>query len=500
LAVEFVDNAPLQSEKKIRGRDFLKEIIGFAVLFGIVIVVGAIIFLALNLSDFYHNFSTFMVNIEFWFYLLFYAGFFCTFMLWAKGIKKQNLKSFFLSCPHLPEKGHRWFYVAYTTVWSGIIIVLIVLIAEGIVFLATINAQIILLLIYGCVEAPIVEEIIFRGYIYSRAEAVWGRRRFFAAWSQQEKSPQTQVVQTKRVMGFEITFPALVSSIFFGIYHIPSYGVGAVVQFIGGLIFCKARNEWGNTLIAPMLLHSSWNLLAGAFQLGLLTYQPTQANIELLFYLEVILLVGIVLILGFVFLVNYLGVKRVKWLDQLHQIIISEKIRPHVRELVEDGGINAQQAAQVETFANELVELAGSFIEQATPKSLLLYYISSMERDSPELLELTQSLFGKQFSTKDALDKLWNNTPQDQIDAAVKFWGEERDNRRMELMRILGAINEICDSAEILRQLKDSFSIKNVAGDLPGVLDLMTGTEAFDNLISYSDIVKKIEGEEQVSE
>ncbi len=434
-----------------------------------------------------------MNNAAFWLYALFYAGFFGAFVLWTKGIKKINLKPFLLSRPRFPEKGHRWFYVAYCTVWCGIVIALIVLIAMGVVLLPTINMQLIVLLVYGCVEAPIVEEIIFRGYIYSRAEVVWGHRHFFTTWSREDKNPQTRILETKRVMSFEITFAALVSSIIFGIYHVPSYGVGAIVQFIGGLLFCKARNEWGNTLVAPMVFHASWNLLVGVLQI--MTFRPTQANMQLLAVLEAVLLFGIILILGFVFLTHYLESKRAKWLEQLHRIITSEKLRPHLQELVGKRVINDQQSQKVEALVNELIELIGNFIEHATPKSLLIYYISSMKRDSPELLELTQSLFGKQFSTKEALDNLWSNTPQDEIDTAIKFWGETCRTRRIDLMRILGEIDSIWDSVAILRQLKDSFSIRNVAGDLPGVLDLMTETEVFDDFTSYSELKKKIEEE-----
>jgi membrane protease YdiL (CAAX protease family) len=128
-------------------------------------------------------------------------------------------------------------------------------------------------LIHSCIGAPVVEEILFRGYWYAQSEKVWDKDGWYINWDGIEFNIKTKQKESRRIMRFEITYAAIFSSLLFGIWHLNV--IQAIYTFFGGLFFVKTKREWGDTLIAPMILHATWNFMA---QIFVITNLPILTN------------------------------------------------------------------------------------------------------------------------------------------------------------------------------------------------------------------------------
>jgi membrane protease YdiL (CAAX protease family) len=272
--VEFVSStpAPVQGPptKNQRIWRFAKEMIGIALL--LAVSYGVV------LGIFYLNGSLDAFS-ALWFYVIWYPLLLVVLLVWVKVVQRQDLRPFLLGRPHWPAKGHRWFYIAYVVLWGAAICILVVLINLNLAILPVITLVLVVTLLHSCVGAPIVEEMVFRGYVYGRAETAWGQARFFTMWNREVPNEATGAMDVKPVMTFELTYAAIISSLIFGIYHMNP--LQSVYTFFGGWIFCKTRNEWGKTLTAPMAFHASWNFLVGI--ISVLTFPFLTSLINKLF-------------------------------------------------------------------------------------------------------------------------------------------------------------------------------------------------------------------------
>ncbi|MHA1732973.1 MAG: CPBP family glutamic-type intramembrane protease [Promethearchaeota archaeon] len=199
-------------------------------------------------------------NYRFWFEAFWYPIAFCYMLAWVVVVRKVNFRSILANKPKWPKKGERWFYVAFSVAWVAIVVAWLVLLWIG---LAVVTGDRLVILVgfwHACVGAPVVEEILFRGYWYERGREVYGEDRWLVRWDREERDPVTGLVERKRVMTFQVTYAGLASSLFFGLWHINPLQA-AYTLFIG-LFFAKTRREWGESLVPPMLLHSAGNFLA----------------------------------------------------------------------------------------------------------------------------------------------------------------------------------------------------------------------------------------------
>lgn len=199
-------------------------------------------------------------NHRFWFEVAWYPLAFATVAFWLKAVRRVKLADYALGRPRWPEEGHRWFYVLYVTLWVAAVLALAVAFARGWAVLETPVLAFLVGLVHSCVGAPVVEEFLFRGYVYERARDVWGDARWQGRWESVGLDPETGQEVVREVATFQVTRAALVSSLAFGAWHLNPFK--AFYTFFGGLFFCKTRNEWGRTLVAPALLHASWNFVA----------------------------------------------------------------------------------------------------------------------------------------------------------------------------------------------------------------------------------------------
>ncbi len=227
--------------------EFLKFEIGLGL---VLLVAGGIYFVANDYS---------LANYRFWFEALWYPIAFLYVVFYITHIRKRRFRDFLLNAPKWPEKGHRWFYIAWSVFFGAVFVTWLILLGLG---LARIQGTLIVILVglwHSCIGAPIVEEILFRGYWFARGEEVYGKDRWFISWDREEFNPEVGEVRKDNIMTFQITYAAMISSLFFGLWHINP--IQALYTLFMGLFFCKTRREWGRSLVPAMILHSSGNFL-----------------------------------------------------------------------------------------------------------------------------------------------------------------------------------------------------------------------------------------------
>lgn len=254
-------SANLIKEENITERrkfsDLLNDVIKFWIILFLIMGSAVGIFYIAN------GFS--LNNNEFYFHLFWYPLAFISVIVWIKGIKKDKLRPYLLHKPKFPEKHHRWFYIVYSIFFIGFVATWVILLNMGSSY-AYIDYPTPLLIVgltHSCIGAPVVEEILFRGYWYAQSEKVWGKDGWYINWNSVELNNKTRKMDQRKVMKFEITYAAIFSSLLFGIWHLNV--IQAIYTFFGGLFFVKTKREWGETLIAPMILHSTWNFMAQIF-------------------------------------------------------------------------------------------------------------------------------------------------------------------------------------------------------------------------------------------
>jgi membrane protease YdiL (CAAX protease family) len=223
------------------------------------------------------------------FYLTFYTTLFLAFYIWIKYIKKRNFKDFILGRPKFPENGHCWISYLFVLGTVAIFVVLIALITLNIISMSLplISFHNIVLFIHLAVGAPIVEEIIFRGYLYYRCEELYGGDKKLVFYKQ-EKEPFRKL---------HISYAALISSFFFGIYHFNIFLLNfftVITTFFVGILFCQFRKEW-NSLIPGMIFHAVWNIIVVMLYLTSISFR------NLTFTIIIFIISFIIILLFFCF-------------------------------------------------------------------------------------------------------------------------------------------------------------------------------------------------------
>lgn len=254
--IDKINNADGQKNHKKAVQGLIKEIFRFIII--LIILGGGTIFII-----FIIDWLTPGDSFDLLFYILWYPMATLSTVIWIKKIERRNLKEYLGSKLKWPERGSRWFYILYGVFFSCCIAVWVILLISGPQYADiqyTSLPVFILRLTHSCVGAPLVEEYLFRGYIYERSKTVWGTDGLYISINKQITSHNDLKQKKKELSLMRITYAGLFSSLLFGIWHLNI--IQTIYTFFGGLIFVKTKREWGQSLVAPIMLHSSWNLMA----------------------------------------------------------------------------------------------------------------------------------------------------------------------------------------------------------------------------------------------
>ncbi len=244
----------LNNKAKISTRDLIKEVILFVLfllMFGFLIAI--IIILINGVEWLFANYMTVL-------YLLGYPTLLGVFILWVKVIKKWKFKEFLLGKPKIPEKGKRWIYIVILLWTLMYLIEQIILFSLNFVIFNLYDAYFWLCVYTTVLGASIVEELLFRGLLYSRCQDVYGSNRYSITMTREVIDGSGNILE-KPLMTFEIPYATLFSSVVFTFWHVQYYldFSGLMMVFVMGLLLCKTRNDW-NSLIPGMIIHAMWNL------------------------------------------------------------------------------------------------------------------------------------------------------------------------------------------------------------------------------------------------
>jgi len=260
----------IQQIKKEESQNFLKLIRNLSLY---IFIFFFIVTLSTFIMFFLNNFI--FINYEITFYMLWYPFSFLILLIWIKIFCKDSLKKYLLKKPRWPKKNQRLFYTAYFIFFIVCILswFSFLIIGPEWAILREINFKLIILrYLHSCLYAPIVEEIMFRGYWHEQAINVWGEDGWYIEWKKKIfinnrkngiKTNSLKDIIEQPIMNFQITYANIFSSLLFALWHLNIIKV--LYTFFGGLIFVKTKREWGNTLVVPIILHSSWNFLAEIF-------------------------------------------------------------------------------------------------------------------------------------------------------------------------------------------------------------------------------------------
>ncbi|MHA1819367.1 MAG: lysostaphin resistance A-like protein [Promethearchaeota archaeon] len=250
----------IADRKRLR-KQFFREMFLFALFIVFIMGSAVVVYYVVNgfkLGDYFVLF-----------HVLWYPLAFACIFLWYKLVRKKKFRDLLLHKPKFPKKHHRWFYIVYSIFFLLIIVFWLMLLEKGnqYAYIRKDNVYIWLTFLHACIGAPIVEEIIFRGYVLNRAMDVWKNEGWYLTWNKKiyvaTAGEERANIKEIPIMNFQISYAALIMAIFFGIWHINP--IKMIYTPIGGLFFAKTRREWGDSLIPPMMLHTTWNFLANIF-------------------------------------------------------------------------------------------------------------------------------------------------------------------------------------------------------------------------------------------
>ena len=173
-------------------------------------------------------------------FIFLYPCCFAYLLIWNRIFRKQSLLSLFGGKIKIPEKSHRWFGILV----SGFMLFFILRISNILLVNQLDRTNLTSLYLqfnYSVIQAPIIEELIFRGYFYSR----------FRSYNE-----TTGKMSWASFLVVEMVF----NGVLFGFWHYFDVVV-ALQGFFFGMFLAKTRNEWGNSLVMPIILHFLLNLV-----------------------------------------------------------------------------------------------------------------------------------------------------------------------------------------------------------------------------------------------
>ena len=180
---------------------------------------------------------------------------FCWVLIFRKklGVTRQNLG---YQKIHKPESD-LWFYYALIIIFTLGVVGFIGLVALGLVTLPVEMSVLLLSFAYACICAPVVEEFIFRGYLYKRSSDIFENQKWefdyrFLHWF------PFSLFKT-----YDLFYATLLTSILFGVFHlVGGLSLDNLVQvaytFVGGLFFCRFKNQT-QSIFTTILFHAAWN-------------------------------------------------------------------------------------------------------------------------------------------------------------------------------------------------------------------------------------------------
>jgi parallel beta-helix repeat protein len=165
-------------------------------------------------------------------------------IMWIKFVQKDEIRPILLKKSKMPIKEHYWFiYLVLMAFGINIFIIglkFFFIFANGGPEFIPQNDFTISSIIYSVFMAPIMEEIIFRGYFYIYLKKI---------------NEDSYKLNKNRFLLAE----CVISSVLFGVWHF--YDILLIfLAFFFGLFLCKIRNEFGESLLVNTLLHSIYNL------------------------------------------------------------------------------------------------------------------------------------------------------------------------------------------------------------------------------------------------
>ncbi len=237
--------------------DFILEIIEFIIMCFVIAGIMFVIFvLIIGWVEVFNNLSTIAT-------IMFQPSLLGAFFLWVSITKRKKFKDILMGKPKIPEKGHRWFYYFFIITWFILLAGFFTLLLLGWILFEPNLPEFWLDIYSGVLLAPIVEEIVYRGYIYLRCDDIYQGGRIYYEWKSKKYDEDGKLVE-RTFMTFEITYAAVLSSVLFSVSHVQYMLSGFTAPFlfieglIGGLLFCKFRNET-DSLITGMVFHGMYN-------------------------------------------------------------------------------------------------------------------------------------------------------------------------------------------------------------------------------------------------
>ncbi len=191
--------------------------------------------------------ATIILSMEYisiqWKLLLTYPLLLVWLVVFQRGVLKESIKLCYLKKPKTPPKDHQWVTIL-TFALIGILILGIfnILVSWSPFLVRTPAKSSWFYIYYSCIQAPIVEELYFRGFLYSRMKH----------WNQStRKLSQNQFYLVE----------AFCSALLFAFWHVFSFMVLYSAFFVG-LFLSFLRNEWGESILLGLLIHSLYNFIA----------------------------------------------------------------------------------------------------------------------------------------------------------------------------------------------------------------------------------------------
>ena len=253
---------------------FIIELIFLIILLVIVTLITKIYFIGLSRSTLsenliYSSISGLVIELTFALILIGWIIFFHK----KLGITRNNLGYKKIKNPISTI----WFYYLLIIVFIIGIIGFIGLLISGIIIIHVEISVLILSFLYACACAPMVEEFIFRGFLYKRATDIFKNKKWEFNWNFLEIFPFSLFRK------YELYYATFFTSTLFGFFHLIG-GLNldnlfqVIYTFIGGLFFCMFKNQT-KSIFTSILFHSAWNGAMGLIGIAAISLGFIDTNI-----------------------------------------------------------------------------------------------------------------------------------------------------------------------------------------------------------------------------
>ncbi|WP_371805870.1 lysostaphin resistance A-like protein [Candidatus Lokiarchaeum ossiferum] len=203
--------------------------------------------MGLEIAIFITGTATIIMGVEYfpitWRLFLSYPLLLLWLSVYQRGVLKEDFSKITLYLPKKPVQEHRWVQIlTIALIFILILSILNVLIDFNPLVVRFPQKSTWVYIFYSCIQAPLVEELYFRGFFYSRVKE----------WNHFAK---------KLNRNYFILIEAFCSAVLFAFWHVFSFMIFYSAFFVG-LFLCFLRNEWGESLVLGFVIHSMYNFIA----------------------------------------------------------------------------------------------------------------------------------------------------------------------------------------------------------------------------------------------